>query len=111
MKEKVFVVLFVAFMIVLFMHAFYKSQAEFAKSINGLIIDKKKGSKGSLVVTINNSLNNQKEKYIFTPTEETWKSIFSNDSISKIEYSYSVIFYTFNGTKYAIKDTLELYHY
>jgi FtsZ-interacting cell division protein ZipA len=94
----------------LFVRGFWADKENYEKAFSGVVKQKYKGSKGSLVVLISEN-KKQESKSIFNPTIFAWQAITENDSVYKSASSYYVYFYSKkNGLSY-FKDSFELYHY
>lgn len=109
---KIFITLFIIFLIGLFVRGFYLDKKMLKISVNGIVTEKRKGSKGSQIVDIRNSMTNSITELLFPPFDKTYffDKVNVNDSVFKYPNSYFVSFYR-KGEKYVLVDSFEVYHY
>jgi uncharacterized protein with NRDE domain len=109
-KEKIFIFISISFLLAIFINGYFVDKRQFKEEINGLVLQKRTGSRGSVILLI-------KKNGTFDPVEYSFggRGIYENiaigDSISKSSKSY--LLYLFRGNKQGrnLVDSIEVYHW
>ena len=111
MRDILLLLIGFSLIVLLFARSCYLQKRDYQYKISGIVVNKYKGSRGSLVIVVASMNDSMPYKFTMNPTTYAWKSITVGDSIVKNGNSYYLYFFSLNQNTYIYKDSFDIYHY
>ena len=109
-KEKIILAFGVTLILILFINGFFINNKEYTEKINGIVLGKKIGSKGSVILYLRNLKISDSIRYSFGG-RRLFDNISIGDSILKKENTYLLFLYKKRETMYILSDSIEINHW
>lgn len=108
-REKIAISLFLLFLLIAFINGFFIDKTDFKEQINGIVLNKTTGSKGSVILNLKRKPMNDSIRYSFGG-RQIYEKIKIGDSIVKPSNTYSLYLFKNFNSKYLLVDSMEIYH-
>jgi len=108
--RKIYIIFIITFFAAIFINGFFIGKQRFKEQINGIVLKKREGSKGSVVLLIKPSTNLDSFEYIFGG-RQIYDAIQIGDSIVKNRNSYTLYLYKKENNNYGLTDSMEISHW
>ena len=109
-KNWIYIFLIIIFFVTAFVWGYHLDKRNFKEKIEGILISKSKGSKGSYNIHLYNSKTKSNTKRNYTKFS-TFEMLVIGDSIVKDHNSYFLKVYSKKNNIYYFKDSFEIGHW